>query len=122
MLNYFCDNQDLQFTLKNLELAEITALLEKEIAGAKKGEYRLPGPLHPDHWEKAYSLPLKEVERIGPWRLVHVRNVSSVQYMLHTSSMKAKLKFCFPFPISRVPCASWRWRPPGMPSVLPSRM
>ncbi|MBE6356231.1 MAG: acyl-CoA dehydrogenase, partial [Lentisphaerae bacterium] len=38
MLNYFSDNQDLEFTLKNLELAEITGLLEKDYTNAEKFE------------------------------------------------------------------------------------
>ena len=36
MLNYFSDNQDLEFTLHNLELAEITAMLEKNYENAEK--------------------------------------------------------------------------------------
>ena len=38
MLNYFTDNQDLQFTLKSLELAEISALLENDYRDAEKFE------------------------------------------------------------------------------------
>ena len=38
MLNYFSDNQDLQFTLKSLELAEITGLLEDDYRKAEKFE------------------------------------------------------------------------------------
>ena len=38
MLNYFSDNQDLEFTLHNLELAEITAMLEKNYENAEKFE------------------------------------------------------------------------------------
>ena len=38
MLNYFSDNQDLEFTLKNLELAEITGMLEKDYNYADKFE------------------------------------------------------------------------------------
>ena len=38
MLNYFTDNQDLQFTLKSLELAEISALLENGYRDAEKFE------------------------------------------------------------------------------------
>ena len=38
MLNYFSDNQDLEFTLQNLELAEITAMLEKDYKNAEKFE------------------------------------------------------------------------------------
>ena len=38
MMNYFSDNQDLEFTLRNLELAEITGLLEKNYKYAEKFE------------------------------------------------------------------------------------
>ncbi|MBO7327653.1 MAG: acyl-CoA dehydrogenase, partial [Lentisphaeria bacterium] len=38
MLNYFSDNQDLEFTLKNLDLAEITGMLEKNYTTAEKFE------------------------------------------------------------------------------------
>ena len=38
MLNYFSDNQDLEFTLQNLELAEITGLLEDNYKNAEKFE------------------------------------------------------------------------------------
>ena len=41
MLNYFSDNQDLEFTLHNLELAEITAMLEKNYENAEKFAKRL---------------------------------------------------------------------------------
>ena len=38
MLNYFSDNQDLGFTLRNLDLAEITGMLEKDYRNAEKFE------------------------------------------------------------------------------------
>ena len=38
MLNYFSDNKDLEFTLHNLELAEITGMLEKNYHSAEKFE------------------------------------------------------------------------------------
>ena len=38
MLNYFSDNKDLEFTLKSLDLAEITALLEKNYSETDKYE------------------------------------------------------------------------------------
>ena len=36
MLNYFSDNKDLEFTLRTLELAEITGLLEDNYRSAEK--------------------------------------------------------------------------------------
>lgn len=73
----------------------VCRLIKREIDTAQPVRKPLPEPLHADHWEKAHAFPLKDVERRGPWRLVHEHRIPSVHHVLYTDSLNASLFFEF---------------------------
>lgn len=59
------------------------------------GPSRLPEPLHPLHWGKAYKIPLSSLVTEGPWVTRRWPYYEWIDQVLETSAIGAKLRFGF---------------------------
>lgn len=71
----------------------VVSLLESAISEGIKND--LPEPLYEGGWYDAYALDLDAIERIGPWRLNREYRIPTVNRILFTASMDARLKMHF---------------------------